>query len=148
PPPQSFPEGLSDVFAVGCNLDALVFHCFIFEILNDSRFNEDIEEVGADGPIELLDRLRRNANIQTCSDKDVLAFFTEGVELVEHATLHLDIGKQDVAPRRHKLESLADLAFDAPKFIDDTYMAGRHLMDGGEKSAQGHECKDQIASRL
>src|SRR5712664_2198937 len=145
---QSLPDGPSDVFPVGRNLDAFVFDGFIFEVLNDPRFDQDVEKVGADGPIKLLDGLRRNANIETCSDKDILAFFAEGVELVEHATLHLDVGKHDVAPRRHKLESLADLAFDAAKFIDDTDVAGRHLVDGGEESDKDHEGKDQGASRF
>jgi hypothetical protein len=91
--------------------------------------------------------LRRNPNVETRSDKDVLAFFAEGVELIEHTALHLDVGKQNVAPRRDKLQSLSDLAFDTAKFVDDTYMACRHLIDRGEERDQDQERKDQKTSR-
>ena len=43
---QSFPDGLSDAFAVGRNLDTLVFHGFVFEILNNPRFDQDTEKLG------------------------------------------------------------------------------------------------------
>ena len=118
------PHRLANVLAIGSDLDAAIFHRFIFKVLRHPRFDQHVVLVRTDRPEQILHGLGRHLIVQTRSHENILGFLAEGLQSLEYRPLDADICVRDKVPRWDQVETLCHLANDRSEAVNHSDIAG------------------------